>query len=228
MTTSDARARSATEPQGPRELQGQGPLCGEAATKSAPGPGINQEHTDRRKAAVWAGFAGLAQLGLVLFGHLGFPYVRDLLLGPAYLLLLPAIAHLQLRHSGVRGSGTTLGTVTGVAALLLGIGAQLNVDTQPAAMFALGMWWWTIGKLWAETGVLPAGSGVTTAGAGALALLASFIAAGLTPLTALVPGVPELALWESSRSALAAWSLALAVLLWRAPAPPRTIGTGIA
>ena len=186
-----------------------------------------REHLDRRKAAVWAGLAGLAHLGLALFGHLGFPYVRDLLLGPAYLLLLPAIAHLQLRHA-IRGTGATLGTIAGVAALLLGIGGALNVDAQPAAMFALGMWWWTIGKLWAETGVLPAGSGVTTAGAGALALLGSFIAAGLTPLTALVPGVPELALWESSRSALAAWSLALAVLLWRAPAPPRTIGTGIA
>lgn len=187
-----------------------------------------REHADRRKAAVWAGLAGLAQLGIALFGHLGFPYVRDLLLGPAYLLLLPAIAHLQLRHSGVRGSGAILGTVGGVAAVLVGIGAQLNVDAQPAAMFALGMWWWTIGKLWAETGVLPAGFGLATAGAGALALLGSFTSAGLTPLTALVPGVPELALWEASRFALAVWSLALAALLWRPLSAPRTIGTGIA
>ena len=178
-----------------------------------------REHADRRKAAVWAGLAGLAQLGLALFGHLGFPYVRDLLLGPANLLLLPAIAHLQLRHSGVRGSGAILGSLTGVAAVLLGIGAQLNVDAQPAAMFALGMWWWTIGKLWAETGVLPEGFGLVTAGAGALALLGSFIAAGLTPVTALVPGVPELALWEVTRFALGAWSLALGALLWRARAP---------
>ena len=187
-----------------------------------------REHTDRRKAALWAGLAGLAQLGIALFGHLGFPYVRDLLLGPAYLLLLPAIAHLQLRHSGVRGSGAILGTVGGVAAVLVGIGAQLNVDAQPAAMFALGMWWWTVGKLWAETGVLPAGFGLATAGAGALALLGSFISAGLTPITALVPGVPELALWEASRFALAVWSLALAALLWRPLSAPRTIGTGIA
>lgn len=181
-----------------------------------------REHTDRRKAALWAGLAGLGQLGIALFGHLGFPYVRDLLLGPANLLLLPAIAHLQLRHSVVRGSGATLGSVTGVAALLLGIGAQLNVDAQPAAMFALGMWWWTIGKLWAETAVLPAGFGLATAGAGALALVGSFVAAGLTPLTALLPGVPELALWEVTRFALAAWSLALAALLWRPLAPPPT------
>jgi len=206
-----------TEPQGPREP---------TQTKSA--PGIEQEHTDRRKAALWAGLAGLAQLGIAMFGHLGFPYVRDLLLGPAYLLLLPAIAHLQLRHARVRGSGTTLGTITGIAALLVGLAGALNVDVQPAALFALGMWWWTIGKLWAETGVLPAGFGLATAGAGALALLGSFVAAGLTPLTALVPGVPELALWEATRVALAAWSLALAALLWRPLTGPRTIGTGIA
>ena len=154
--------------------------------------------------------------------------MRDLLLGPANLLLLPAIAHLQLRHSGVRGSGAILGTVAGVAAVLVGIGAQLNVDAQPAAMFALGMWWWTIGKLWVETGVLPAGFGLATAGAGALALLGSFVAAGLTPLTALLPGVPELALWETSRFALGAWALALAVMLWRPPASLRSSTTAVA
>ena len=187
-----------------------------------------REHTDRRKAAVWAGLAGVAQLGIVLFSHLAYPYLRDLLLGPASILLLPAIAHLQLRHSGVRGGGAILGTVTGVAALLLGIGAQLNVDAQPAAMFALGMWWWTIGKLWAETGVISSAFGRITAGAGALALLGSFIAAGIAPLTALLPGVPDLAVWDASRGALSAWSLALALLLWRPLAPPRSPATGIA
>lgn len=186
-----------------------------------------REHTDRRKAAVWVGLAGVAQLGIVLFGHLAYPYLRDLLLGPAYLLLLPAIAHLQLRHA-IRGTGATLGTITGVAALLLSVGGTLNVDAQPAALFALGMWWWTIGKLWAETGILPAGLGLATAGAAALTLLGSVIAAGLTPLTALVPGVPELALWEASRFALAAWSAALALLLWRPPGTPRKIGNGVA
>ena len=200
-----------TESQGPREP---------TQTKSASGPGIEQEHTDRRKAAVWAGLAGLAQLGIVLFGQLAYPYLRDLLLGPAYLLLLPAIAHLQLRHA-IRGTGATLGTITGVAALLLSVGGALNVDAQPAALFALGMWWWTIGKLWAETGILPAGFGLATAGGGALALLASLVASGLAPVTALVPGVPDLAPWEASRSPLAAWSVVLALLLWRRPAPPQ-------
>ncbi|MBA3377120.1 MAG: hypothetical protein H0U00_15130 [Actinobacteria bacterium] len=176
-----------------------------------------REHTDRRKAAAWACLAGLGQGAIVLFGHLAFPYVRNLLLGPAYLLLLPAIAHLQLRHAGVRGSGATLGTITGVAALLLGVGGELNVDAQPAALFALGMWWWTIGKLWAETGVLSAAFGGLTAGAGTLALLASFVASGLAPLTALNPGIPDLALWDASRCALAAWSVILGLALYRSP-----------
>jgi len=179
-----------------------------------------REHVDRRKAAAWAALAGLAQAAIVLFGHLAYPYVRDLLLGPAYLLLLPAIAHLHLRHSGVRGSGAVLGTLTGVAAALAGVAGALNVDAQPAAMFAQGMWWWTIGKLWAETGVLSRTFGMLTAGAGALVLLASFVASGLAPLTALVPGVPDLALWDTSRGALAAWSFVLAFRLWQPPDPP--------
>ncbi len=178
-----------------------------------------REHTDRRKAAVWAGLAGLAQLGIALFGQLGYPYVRDLLLGPAYLLLLPAIAHLNIRHSGVRISGATLALLTGLAVPLLAIAGVLNVDAQPAAMFALGMWWWTIGKLWAETGVVSRMFGGLTAGAGALVLLASFAAAGLTPLSALVPGIPDLAIWDASRAALVAWSIALGILLWRRPLP---------
>ena len=170
---------------------------------------------DRRKAAVWAALAGLSQAAIVLFGHLAYPYVRDLLLGPAYLLLLPAIAHLHLRDSGVRGSGAVLGTLAGVAAALVGIAGALNVDAQPAAMFALGMWWWTIGKLWAETGVLSRTFGWLTAGAGALALIASFVASRLAPLTALVPGVLDLALWDASRGVLAAWSVVLAFRLWQ-------------
>lgn len=178
-----------------------------------------REHSDRRKAAVWAGLAGLSQLGIALFGHLAYPYLRDLLLGPAYLLLLPAIAQLQLRHAGVRGSGTTLGTITGVAALLVGLVGALNVDAQPAALFALGMWWWTLGKLWAETGVLARAFGLLTAGGGALALLASLLAPGLVPLGALA-GLADIALWDASRASLAAWSLALGVALYRAPAAP--------
>ena len=174
-----------------------------------------REHTDRVKAAVWAALAGISQAVIVLFGHLAYPYVRDLLLGPAYLLLLPAIAHLQIRHSGVRISGATLALVTGVSATLIGVAGALNVDAQPAAMFALGIWWWTIGKLWAETGVLSRTFGRLTAGLGALVLLSSFVASGLAPLTALLPGVPELALWEASRGVLAAWSLVLALRLWQ-------------
>ena len=53
------------------------------------------------------------------------------------------------------------------------------------------------------------------AGLGALVLLASFVASGLAPITALVPGVPDLALWDVSRGVLAAWSLVLAFRLWQ-------------
>ena len=195
---------------------------GPGETLGAPGihPGAvaaAREHTDRRKAAVWAALAGLTQLTIVFFGHLAYPYVRDLLLGPAYLLLLPAIAHLHIRHSGVRISGATLALLTGTAAALTGIAGALNVDAQPAAMFAQGMWWWTVGKLWTETGVVQRTLGLATAGSAALVLLASFVASGLAPLTALIPGVPDLALWDASRVGLAAWSLVLAAELWRAP-----------
>ena len=176
-----------------------------------------REHTDRRKAAVWAALAALAQVAIVFFGHLAYPYVRDLLLGPAYLLLLPAIAHLHIRHSGVRISGATLALLGGTAAALTGIAGALNVDAQPAAMFAQGLWWWTVGKLWAETGIVQRTFGLATAGSAALVLLASFVASGLAPLTALVPGVPDLALWDASRAGLAAWSVALAAELWREP-----------
>lgn len=180
-----------------------------------------REHTDRRKAAVWATLAGIGQLAIVFFGHLAYPYVRDLLLGPAYLLLLPAIAHLHIRHSGVRISGATLALLTGTAAALTGIAGALNVDAQPAAMFAQGMWWWTVGKLWAETGVVHRTFGMATAGSAALVLLASFATSGLAPLTALIPGVPDLALWDASRVVLAVWSLTLGVALYGfPPAPP--------
>ena len=54
-----------------------------------------------------------------------------------------------------------------------------------------------------------------TAGSGVVVMLASFVASGLAPLTALVPGVPDLALWDLSRGVLAAWSLVLAFGLWQ-------------
>jgi len=117
----------------------------------------------------------------------------------------------------VRISGATLALLTGTAAAITGIAGALNVDAQPAAMFALGLWWWTIGKLWAETGVVQRTFGMVTAGGAALVLLASFLASGLAPLTALIPGVPDLALWDASRAALAVWAIALGIGLWRPP-----------
>lgn len=176
-----------------------------------------RENRDRRKAAIWAALAGLTHLGMLLFGDEAFPYVRDLLLGPAYLLLLPAIAHLQLRHAW-RGSGATLATLTGVGAVLTGIVGALIVNAQPAAMIALGMWWWTIGKLWAETGILARPLGLATAGLGALAIAGSLVWSGLPPLTVLA-ALPDLPLWDLSRWALALWSLVLAYALWPTPRP---------
>jgi hypothetical protein len=83
--------------------------------------------------------------------------------------MLPGIAVLHVRHARVRESGAFLGTIAGVAVAILGISGSANLDVRPAALFVLGMWWWTIGKLWTQTAVLPRAFGVGTA---ALAMLA--------------------------------------------------------
>ncbi len=43
------------------------------------------------------------------------------------------------------------------------VSGAANLDVRPAALFVLGLWWWTIGKMWVETGVLSRAFGYGTA-----------------------------------------------------------------
>ena len=130
-----------------------------------------------RKAALWSAIAGLAQLLLVIVGQEAFPYLRNVLLAVGYGFILPAVAVLHVRNATVRQSGAILGSLAAIAAVTIGIAGSINVDAQPAALFLLGIWWWTIGKMWAQTGVLPRRFGILTATLG----LAAFV---LVPLEA--------------------------------------------
>ncbi len=104
----------------------------------------------------------------------------DLLSAIAYGFLFPAIAVLHIRHATVRRSGTILATIAGAAVATVGLAGSANVDVRPASLFALGMWWWTIGKMWAQTGVLPRRFGMVTMACG----LAAFV---LVPVEAFSP-----------------------------------------
>lgn len=94
-----------------------------------------------------------------------------MLVAIGYGLLLPGIAVLHVRHIAVRQSGAFLATVAGGAVATVGISGSANLDVRPAALFVLGVWWWTIGKMWAETGVLPRRFGFATAALGILAFV---------------------------------------------------------
>ena len=125
-----------------------------------------------RKAALWSAVAGVAQLLLVLFGEEAFPYLRNVLLAVGYGFILPTVAVLHVRSATVRQSGAILGSLAAIAAVTVGIAGSLNVDARPAALFLLGIWWWTIGKMAAQTGTLPRRVGTLTAALGALAFVA--------------------------------------------------------
>lgn len=122
---------------------------------------------------------------------------------------------MHVRDTAVRQSGAILGTIAGTATVTVGLVGSANTDLRPAALFVLGIWWWTIGKLWAETGVLPRALGSATAVLGALAL-----AAGVFSSFAVVPAVyvrdlPILDPWTPSRVILGGWLLAMAAVLYR-------------
>jgi hypothetical protein len=126
----------------------------------------------------------------------------------AYALVLPAIASLHVRHLAVRQSGAVLGTITGVVVVTFGVGAAALPPLVPAALFALGMWWWTIGKLWLETDVLPRMLGWLTVALAA----AAFAVFALYAATSAQLAVADIPLhWT-----LGAWLLAVAAALWRA------------
>lgn len=116
--------------------------------------------------------------------------------------MLPAIAVLHVRHAAVRQSGAILGTIAGVAVATVGIFAAANADVRPAALFVLGIFWWTIGKMWAETGVLPRPFGLATAALG----IAAFVA---VPLEVSTP------VFSAAHLAVGAWLLVLAWIFMR-------------
>ncbi|MBI3521487.1 MAG: hypothetical protein HY071_00130 [Chloroflexi bacterium] len=126
-----------------------------------------------------------------------------LLVAVGYGFLLPPIAIIHVRNTAVRQSGAILGTIAGAATATVGISASVNANAAPASLFAMGVWWWTIGKMSAQTGVLPRAFGYATAAAGA----AAFALAALAPFQ---PGVAG-----ADHTLLGLWLLALAVVLLR-------------
>jgi hypothetical protein len=157
---------------------------------------------DAKKAGVWVAIAGIAHLLIVAVGAVAYPYLNDILIAVAYGLILPGIAVLHVRNARVRESGAILGTIAGTAVVAVGLSGAANVDVRPAALFVLGIWWWTIGKMWFETNVLPRTFGLATAGVGLLTF-------------ALVPAEAILGerVFSASHALLGAWLLGLAWLL---------------
>lgn len=149
-------------------------------------------------------------------GQVAYPYLYTALIAVAYGLMLPAIAILHPRHGRHRESGTILATITGLATVTVGLGGAVNADLQPAALFVLGMWWWTIGKIWAETGIMPRGLGLATAGLGVLATLGTFLAAVSVGLSGIAPPFPHIPVWPLAQVILGIWLIALGALVTRA------------
>ena len=172
-----------------------------------------------RKAALWSAIAGLAQLLLVIVGQEAFPYLRNVLLAVGYGFILPAVAVLHVRNATVRQSGAILGSLAAIAAVTIGIAGSINVDAQPAALFLLGIWWWTIGKMAAQTGTLPRRVGTLTAALGALAFAAVPFEAFGPALVAVLPRSAADALGQPYFSAthivLGIWLLAVAAVFAR-------------
>jgi len=148
-------------------------------------------------------------------GHELYPYLYDLLIAVGYGLILPAVAVMHVRHHRVRDSGTILGTIAGTAVVAIGLVGSVNVDLRVAALFILGMWWWTIGKMWLETRVLPRALGWATATLGVAALIGTFLESA-NILAAIVPGYPDIGVWDLGHIALGLWLIAIAVVLARA------------
>ncbi len=168
---------------------------------------------------MWTLGAGIAQATLPFVVPVFYPYLQNVLISLAYLLLLPAIAALHPRQATARQSGAVLATAAGTATVTVGLAGSVIPDLAPGALFALGLWWWVSGKLWAETAVLPRSFGTLT-------LALAVIAFALVPLVALSPlAISGLALVGASAAAppyasavhemIAIWCIALAILLWR-------------
>jgi hypothetical protein len=164
-----------------------------------------RENEASRKAAIWAGVAGLAQLAATAVGAGLYPSWYFLLTAVGYGLILPLVAVLHVRHGAVRQSGAVLGTIAGTAVVTLGAAASANALLVVAAILVRGVWWWTIGKLWWETGILPRWLGVATM-ALAVACFALAAASGALDLDMDLVIVPL-------RLALGAWLVLVAIVL---------------
>ena len=149
-----------------------------------------------------------------MIGHELYPYLYGVLIAVGYGLILPAIAVMHGRHTLVRQSAAFLGTIAGNATVTVGLAGSANSDMRPAALFVLGMWWWTIGKMWIQTRALPPRLGWITAGLGVLALVGTF-AESASVLSAIVPGYPDIAVWTLGQIALGLWLFAVAFVLAR-------------
>lgn len=156
-------------------------------------------------------------MAVVTAGHLAYPYLYGLLIAVGYGLMLPAIAVLHERHRAVRRSGAVFGTIAGTATVVVGLAGAVSVDLQPAALFVLGMWWWTLGKMWIETGVVRGGAGPATAVLGVLAIAGAFAPAVWIGLAYFLRAdLPFVDVWRIAELTLGAWLVALAAALSRA------------
>lgn len=156
---------------------------------------------------------------VVLLGAQAYPYLFDTLIAVAYGFLLPPIAVLHIRHAAVRQSGAILGTIAGTAVITVGLSGSVNVDLRPAALFVLGIWWWTIGKMWVQTGAMPRTFGRVTAAVGLAAFVLVPLEAFAPAFTAVLPrsvaDVLAQPYFSAAHLVLGAWLLALALLFWR-------------
>jgi hypothetical protein len=156
---------------------------------------------------MWAAISGIAHIAAVAFSSGFYPSWFFLLTSIAYGLMLPVIAVLHVRHAVVRQSGAMLGTISGTAVAVVGIGASAAPELAVAALFVRAIWWWTIGKMWWETGVMPRWLGAITLG---LAVGEFALVLALGPLN-----VDMSTAWLALRALLGAWLLALSYALWK-------------
>lgn len=148
----------------------------------------------------------VTQLG-IFFAYYG-------LVAVGFILMLPAIAVLHVRHRLVSSSGAVLGTIAGTAAVVLGILAATQFPARPAALLAAGMWWWTIGKMWVQSGAMPRAFGFLTAGLGVLAV-AGALWLPLTNDMLVVNNAAAGQLWTIVHTVTGAWLAILALMLLR-------------
>src|SRR5262249_19964432 len=120
-------------------------------------------------------------------------------------LLLPVIAVMHVRHAAVRQSGTLLGTIAGGVAVAAGIASTAAGGLRMPALFVRGVGGGASGELWGEAGVRPRPLGALTMGLAVVAFAAAVLSQPLKLDIA----------WIFERVALGAWTLLVAIALWR-------------